>query len=69
MFRSMKPRPSIVGVRPYIDYKDIDFLQKLLSPQGKLLGRKRIGADAKTQHKVRVAVQRARFMALLPYGT
>lgn len=52
----------------YIDYKDIDLLSKLLSSQGKIQPRKRIGAEARTQHRVKQAIHRARYMALLPYG-
>ena len=50
-----------------IDYKDVATLQKMVSAQGKLYGRKRTGTMAHFQRKVRVAVKRARFMALLPY--
>ena len=50
-----------------IDYKDIPTLQKMVSAQGKLYGRKRTGTQARFQRKVRVAVKRARFLALLPY--
>lgn len=52
----------------YIDYKNVDLLSKALSPQGKLMSRRRTGADAKTQHRLRKAILRARFMALIPYG-
>ncbi len=53
----------------YIDYKNVEMLSKALSPQGKLMSRKRTGADARTQHRLRRAILRARFMALIPYGT
>jgi small subunit ribosomal protein S18 len=50
-----------------IDYKDINTLQKLTTSQGKLFGRKRSGNCAKHQRSARVAIKRARFMALMPY--
>lgn len=50
-----------------IDYKDVPTLQKMVSAQGKLYGRKRTGTQARFQRKVRLAVKRARFLALLPY--
>lgn len=50
-----------------VDYKDVPTLQKMVSAQGKLYGRKRTGTQAHFQRKVRVAVKRARFLALLPY--
>jgi small subunit ribosomal protein S18 len=53
----------------YVDYKDIDTLQKLLTNRGKIFSRKRSGNCAKCQRKVQRAIKRARFMALLPYST
>lgn len=51
----------------YIDYKDIDTLQKLLTQRGKIFSRKRSGNCAGCQRKAQNAVKRARYMALLPY--
>jgi small subunit ribosomal protein S18 len=51
----------------YIDYKDIDTLQKLLTNRGKIYSRKRSGNCAGCQRKAKLAIKRARFMALLPY--
>ena len=53
--------------RKYVDYKDIDTLQKLLTHRGKIFSRKRSGNCAKCQRKVMRAIKRARFMALLPF--
>ena len=53
----------------YVDYKDIDTLQKLLTNRGKIFSRKRSGNCAKCQRKVQRAIKRARFMALLPFAT
>lgn len=53
--------------KKYVDYKDIDVLQKLLTNRGKIFSRKRSGNCAKCQRKVQRAIKRARFMALLPY--
>ena len=53
----------------YIDYKDTESLKKMISGNGKLLSRKRTGADAMEQRMVAKAVKRARYMALLPYVT
>lgn len=50
-----------------VDYKDVATLQKMVSAQGKLYGRKRTGTAAHFQRKVDRAVKRARFLALLPY--
>ena len=51
----------------YIDYKDVDTLQKLLTNRGKIYSRKRSGNCAGCQRKAKKAIKRARFMALLPY--
>jgi len=51
----------------YIDYKDPDFLLKLVNEQGKLLPRRLTGTSLKYQRKVSVAVKRARHLALMPY--
>ena len=50
-----------------IDWKDIATLQKMVSQQGKMYGRKRTGTRSHFQRKLKLAVKRARFMALLPY--
>ena len=51
----------------YIDYKDPNFLLKLLNEQGKILPRRITGTSLKFQRKVGQAVKRARHLALLPY--
>ena len=56
------------GSIDYIDYKDIETLQKLLTNRGKIYSRKRSGNCAGCQRKAKRAIKRARFMALLPYS-
>ena len=51
----------------YIDYKDPDFLMKLVNEQGKILPRRLTGTSLKYQRKVSVAIKRARHLALMPY--
>ena len=53
----------------YIDYKDPEFLKKLLNEQGKILRRRITGTSLKFQRRVSQAVKRARHLALLPYVT
>jgi small subunit ribosomal protein S18 len=69
--RAKKKDPIFVdGERPrpmYVDYKDLDLLTKLTNRQGKIVGRRKSGCTAASQHAVTLAVKRARFMALLPY--
>ena len=69
--RAAKKDPIFVdGVRPrpmYVDYKDIELLKKLVNRHGRIVGRRKSGCTAASQHAVTRAVKRARFMALLPY--
>lgn len=51
----------------FVDWKDIENLRRMMSPNGKILGRKRLGASAQEQRLLSQAIKRARFMALLPY--
>ena len=51
----------------YIDYKDTESLRKVMSGNGKILGRKRTGATAMEQRMIAKAVKRARYLALVPY--
>ena len=69
--RGKKKDPIFVeGKRPrpmYVDYKDLDLLKKLTNRQGKIIGRRKTGCTAASQHAVTAAIKRARFMALLPF--
>ena len=51
----------------YIDYKDTESLRKMISGNGKILSRKRTGANAMEQRMLAKAIKRSRYMALLPY--
>ena len=51
----------------YLDYKDVEPLRKLTSPNGKILTRKRTGLNAYEQRLLAQAIKRARYMGLMPY--
>jgi small subunit ribosomal protein S18 len=51
----------------YIDYKDVKFLQRYVTEQGKIIPKRITGTSAKYQRQLALAVKRARHMALLPY--
>lgn len=55
------------GQVKYIDFKDVETLQKLLTNRGKIYSRKRSGNCAACQRKAKRAIKLARCMALLPY--
>jgi small subunit ribosomal protein S18 len=69
--RGKKKDPIFIdGKRPrpmYVDYKDLELLNKLTNRQGKIVSRRKSGCTAVSQHAVTRAIKRARFMALLPY--
>ncbi len=67
MYTERSRRPLLTA-DAVIDYKNVELLQRLMTPQGKILPRRRIGCDAKTQHKIKRAIHRARYLALLSYG-
>tara|TARA_R110002073_G_scaffold118918_1_gene258866 strand:- start:821335 stop:821637 length:303 start_codon:yes stop_codon:yes gene_type:complete len=51
----------------YCDYKDFETLRRMMTPNGKIYGRKRLGTNARQQRMVARAIKRARFMGLLPF--
>jgi small subunit ribosomal protein S18 len=63
----LKVARTAASGKTYIDYKDTESLRKLISPNGKILSRKRTGASAMEQRMIARAVKRSRYMALLPY--
>ena len=50
-----------------LDYKNINYLSRFLSPQGKIVSRKRTGFSGQNQRKLARAIKNARFIGLLPY--
>lgn len=64
MGRTKECEFTALGIVP--DYKDVKRLQKYVTPQGKILPRRRTGVTAKMQRRLAVAIKRARHMALLP---
>ena len=56
-----------VGDEIYVDYKAVDDLRRLMTPNGKIYSRKRLGISAREQRMISQAIKRARHMALLPY--
>jgi small subunit ribosomal protein S18 len=50
-----------------IDYKDLNTLRQYVGETGKIVPSRITGTKAKYQRQLGVAIQRARFLALLPY--
>ena len=49
------------------DFKNPDYLLKLVNEQGKILPRRITGTSLKFQRRVAQAIKRARHLALMPY--
>lgn len=50
-----------------IDYRDLNTLGRYVSAQGKIQPRSKNNIAGKYQRQLKVAIKRARFLALLPY--
>jgi small subunit ribosomal protein S18 len=49
------------------NYKDIDNLEKFITPRKKIINRERSGVCAKHQRKLTKQIKYARYLGLLPY--
>ena len=67
--RKYKKRPNLLNAEKveYIDYKDINLLQRFMSDRSKLRARRMNGNTVQQQRDIATAVKNAREMALLPY--
>ena len=65
--RRFPERGGADWVGPLVDYKELELLRKFLTSSSKLMSRKRAGTSAQEQKALKLAIKRARFMALMPY--
>jgi small subunit ribosomal protein S18 len=70
-YRNRKVRKKVCsfcvdGVR-YIDYKQVDVLQRHMNEYGRIRPRRQTGTCAKHQRALALAVKRARHIALVPF--
>lgn len=68
-----KPRPEkpimSKGDAPIdFNYKDAPTLLRFVTERGRILPRARTGLDAKGQRALKIAVKRARLLALMPFA-
>ncbi|MCL2324423.1 MAG: 30S ribosomal protein S18 [Actinomycetia bacterium] len=63
-----KPCPFCKEPATVIDYKDTQLLRRYITDRGKIKPRRVTGVCTQHQHKLAVAIKRAREMALLPYA-
>lgn len=50
-----------------IDYKDVEVLKEFIGENGKIIPARITGTKARYQRQLSTAIERARFLALLPY--
>ena len=62
-----KANPIKVEKVEYIDYKDVNLLQKFMTDRSKIRGQKLAGVSVQEQRDIANAIKNAREMALLPY--
>ena len=67
LFRRRKVCKFCAEKLEYIDWKDVKLLQGFIPERGKILPRRISGTCAMHQRKLRVALMRARQLALIPY--
>ena len=66
-YRRAKVNPLLDKV-DYIDWKDVRLLQNFIPERSKILPRRISRANARAQRMLKVAIKRARYMALIPYS-
>lgn len=59
-------RPETLPTEP-LDYKNIQYLSKFLTPNGKIQSRKRTGFGGQNQRQLAQAIKQARFLGLMPF--
>ncbi|NQW34009.1 MAG: 30S ribosomal protein S18 [Acidimicrobiaceae bacterium] len=67
--RKPKKRSNVVVTEKigFVDYKDVNLLQRFMSDRSKLRARRMNGNSVQLQRDIATAVKNAREMALLPY--
>ena len=70
-FRKVRPHKKVCvfckNKSKFIDYKDLETLKTMITPNGKISPRRATGTCAKHQRDLTTAIKRARHLALLPY--
>jgi small subunit ribosomal protein S18 len=68
--RKFKKKTSVLVIEKveFVDYKDVDLLQRFMSDRAKIRNRRVAGNTLQQQREVANAIKNAREMALLPYA-
>lgn len=67
--RKIKKKANVLSAEKieYIDYKDVNLLQRFMSDRSKIRGQRVNGNSVQQQRELATAIKNAREMALLPY--
>ncbi len=67
--RKPKKKVSILAAEKveYVDYKDVNLLQRFVSDRSKIRSRRVSGNNVQQQREIATAIKNAREMALMPY--
>lgn len=67
--RKIKKKANVLSAEKidYIDYKDVNLLQRFMSDRSKIRGQRINGNTVQQQRELATAIKNAREMALLPY--
>ena len=60
-------RRKIAEPEEPLEYKNVAYLSKFLSPNGRIQSRKRTSFSGQNQRKLAIAIKRARIVGLLPF--
>lgn len=60
-------RRKLVEPEEPLDYKNVAYLAKFVSANGRIQSRKRTGFSGQNQRKLATAIKRARMVGLLPF--
>ena len=67
-FRHRKVCKFCVDKIDHIDYKDVRLIQQFIAERGKILPRRLTGVCSPHQRRLKIAIKRARNIALLPFA-
>ena len=59
-------RPEVQPTEP-LDYKNVAYLSKFVTPTGKIQSRKRTGFGGQNQRMLANAIKQSRFLGLMPF--
>ena len=68
--RKFKKKTSVLTQEKvgYVDYKDVNLLQRFVSDRSKIRSRRVSGNDVQQQRDIALAVKNSRELALMPYA-